>query len=56
MDNEAWTIKQRLKKQRRKRRLRLLRLLLIIGLLAYGSVKGWEYIHSPDFAFGRVKL
>lgn len=56
MDNEAWTIRQRLKKTRRRKRLRLLRLLLIIGMLSYGSVKGWEYIHSPGFAFGRVEL
>lgn len=56
MQEKSWTLQQRLKHSRRKRRLRLLRLLLILGLLGYGSVKGWEYIHSPAFAFGRVEL
>ena len=56
MNDEAWSIKTRLKQRRRKKRWRLLRLLIIIGLVCYGSVKGWEYIHSPSFAFGRVEL
>lgn len=56
MQEKSWTLQQRLKHSRRKRRLRLLRLLLILGLFCYGSVKGWEYIHSPAFAFGRVEL
>lgn len=56
MDEEAWSIKMRLKHRRRQKRLRLLRLLIIIALVCYGSVKGWEYIHSPQFAFGRVEL
>lgn len=56
MNDEQWSIKTRLRRARRRKRLRLLCLLVILGLVSYGSVKGWEYIHSPQFAFGRVEL
>lgn len=49
-------MQKRINANRRKRFWRMLRMLIFMGLLAWGSVRTWQYLHSPGFAFGTLKV
>lgn len=53
---EQQSIKSRLRTRRRQRRLRALCSLIVMGILGYGALQLYNYVHSPSFAFGRVVI
>ena len=47
---------ERLHAERRRKRLRHLRLIVYIILACFASKYGWDYVHSPGFAFGTISV
>lgn len=50
------TLRDKLREDRRRKRWRFFRFLLILAVLVYGIIYGWQYIHQPGFAFGKIEI